>query len=35
MSDLIVAALALEHDLAVFTADSHFRHIHGLRLHSA
>ena len=35
MSDLIVAALALEHDLAVFTADSHFRHIPGLRLHSA
>jgi predicted nucleic acid-binding protein len=35
MSDLIVAALALENDLSVFTADNHFRHIPGLRLHSA
>jgi hypothetical protein len=33
MSDLIVAALALENDLSVFTVDSHFRHIPGLRLH--
>jgi predicted nucleic acid-binding protein len=33
MSDLIVAALALEHDLSVFTTDNHFRHVPGLRLH--
>jgi predicted nucleic acid-binding protein len=35
MSDLIVAALAVEHDLAVFTTDNHFRHVPGLRLHTA
>lgn len=35
MSDVIVAALALEHDLSVFTTDNHFRHIPGLRLHRA
>jgi len=35
MSDLVVAALALEHDLAVLTADNHFRHIPGLLLHPA
>jgi predicted nucleic acid-binding protein len=33
MSDLIVAAVALEHDLSVFTGDNHFHHIPGLRLH--
>jgi len=35
MSDLIVAALALEHDLAVLAADNHFRLIPGLLLHPA
>ena len=34
MSDLIVAALALEHDLSVFTSDSHFLLVPDLRLHS-
>jgi hypothetical protein len=35
VSDCIVAALALEHDCAVLTADSHFRQIPRLKLHSA
>jgi len=34
MSDLIVAALAIEHGLSVFTVDSHFRHIPGVRLYA-
>jgi predicted nucleic acid-binding protein len=34
MSDLIVAALALEHGCAVFTTDAHFSHIPGLSLYS-
>ncbi len=34
MSDLIVAALALEHGLSVLTSDNHFHSIPGLRLHS-
>ena len=34
MSDLIVAALAIEHGLTVLTADSHFRHIPGVRLYA-
>ena len=33
MSDLIVAALALENNLSVFTRDDHFQHIPDLRLH--
>ena len=33
MSDLIVAAFALENDLSVFTRDNHFHHIPGLHLH--
>lgn len=34
MSDLIVAALAMEHDLPVFTVDNHFRYVPGLQLHT-
>jgi len=34
MSDLVVAALAIEHGFAVLTTDNHFRHIPGVRLFS-
>lgn len=34
MSDLILAALAIEHDLPVFTVDNHFRQVPGLQLHA-
>ena len=34
MSDLTVAALALEHGLSVFTSDNRYRSIPGLRLRS-
>lgn len=33
LSDLIVAAAALEHGCSVFTSDPHFRQIPGLRLY--
>lgn len=33
LSDVIVAALALEHGCSVFTLDPHFRQIPGLRLY--
>lgn len=33
LSDLIVAALALEHGCSVFTLDPHFRQILGVKLH--
>jgi predicted nucleic acid-binding protein len=33
LSDLIVASCALSEDLEVFTLDSHFRKVPGLRLH--
>lgn len=31
-SDVVIAALALEQDVAVMTCDRHFRHIEGLRI---
>lgn len=31
--DIIIAAIALEHDAEVFTIDPHFRRIPGLKLH--
>jgi len=34
MSDLLVAALAIEHRLSVFTIDNHFRHVPGVRLYA-
>jgi len=34
MSDLIAAALAIEHDLSVFTIDNHFRQVPGLQLYA-
>lgn len=34
MSDVIVAALAIERGLPVFTVDNHFRHVPGLQLHT-
>ena len=34
MSDLIVAALAIEHGLSVFTIDNHFRHVPGVHLYA-
>jgi len=33
LMDVIIAALALEHDAEVFTIDPHFRRIPGLKLH--
>jgi len=33
LMDVIIAALALEHDAEVFTIDPHFRSITGLKLH--
>jgi len=33
LMDVIIAALALEHDAEVFTIDPHFRSIPGLKLH--
>jgi hypothetical protein len=33
LSDLIIAALALEHNCAVFTLDTHFRQIPGVKLY--
>ncbi|MBI4236344.1 MAG: PIN domain-containing protein [Chloroflexi bacterium] len=35
LTDLAVAVVALEHDLALFTLDQHFRRVPGLRLHEA
>jgi predicted nucleic acid-binding protein len=35
MSDLIVAALAIEHGFAILTVDSHFRHVPGVDLYAA
>ena len=32
-SDILIATLALEHKLAVFTLDKHFKHIPGLKLY--
>lgn len=34
MSDLVVAALAIEHGFSVLTLDSHFRRIPGVRLYA-
>ncbi len=34
MTDLTVAAVALEHDLPLFALDQHFQRIPGLKLHS-
>ena len=33
LSDLLVAQVALENDLAIFTTDSDFQRVNGLRLH--
>lgn len=33
LTDLIIAALAMEHDAEVFTTDPHFDEIPGLKLH--
>ncbi|MEE9548932.1 MAG: PIN domain-containing protein [Candidatus Binatia bacterium] len=33
LMDVIIAAIALEHDAEVFTIDPHFRRIPGLKLH--
>lgn len=33
LSDIAVAALAIEHNLSVFTLDGHFKEIPGLKLH--
>lgn len=33
LMDVIIAALALEHDAEIFTTDPHFQKIPGLRLH--
>jgi predicted nucleic acid-binding protein len=33
LSDLVVATVALEHDLSVYTLDEDFRRVPGLRLH--
>lgn len=35
LSDIVIAAIALEYDLAVFTTDKHFGQIPGLKLHKA
>lgn len=34
LSDLVIAALALEHRLRVYTLDPHFQHVPGLTLHT-
>jgi len=34
LSDLIIAALALEHDAAVYSLDAHFKRISGLHLYA-
>jgi tRNA(fMet)-specific endonuclease VapC len=34
MSDLLVAALSIEHGFPVLTVDNHFRHIPGVRLYA-
>lgn len=33
LSDVLIAAIAIDHDLAVLTIDKHFHLIEGLRLH--
>ena len=33
LSDLVIAAVALENDLSVYAADEHFNRVAGLRLH--
>ncbi len=33
LSDLLIAALAIEHDCRVYSLDAHFKKIPGLRLH--
>ncbi len=35
LSDLVIAVVALQHDEPVFTTDSHFNLVLGLRLHRA
>ncbi len=35
LSDMIIAALAMEHNCEVYTLDPHFKQIPGLRLHKA
>lgn len=34
LSDLVIAALALEHRHSVYTLDPHFEHVPGLQLHT-
>lgn len=35
LSDLLLAAMAIEHNLSVYSTDSHFNHIPGLELYRA
>lgn len=35
LTDVAIAALAIEHDLSIFTLDKHFAQIPGVRLHNA
>lgn len=35
LSDLLIAALAIEHDCRVYSLDTHFKKIPGLRLYEA